>query len=464
MLDVSGSVSMLSIDEKVPFGKQFRLKYFDFDPEYVPLNHGSFGASPTVVADRRDAELRELRRNPDKYLRYTIEDRLNNNLDKIAPLLGITDPKTAKNVVFINNATMGVNTVLRSYPFKKGDFIIYANTTYYACARTAEFLVTLMGIKTKSVDIRYPVKADDIVKLYGKAIDEAFAEAKASGNESPTVMAFFDTVSSLPGCKLPWKKLVALCKEKKALSFVDAAHGIGLFRDLDLETVRPDFLTTNLHKWLFVPSCAAVLYVDAKFHNVIQTIPISHSYLPPKTAAQLHGKIKEDLLRDKFMFVGTADYTSYISTETAIDFRKSVCGGEEAIQQYIFKLAKQAAELFSTDLETEIITSGLENEEEDIQTAMVNVYLPTPSGPLDVSSPFSGVTSKTPTLDLEFVGDELESSILRKYNVYFPINVYNGKLYTRLSAQVYVDLDDFKYGLKSFKQAFADFEKKFGTK
>lgn len=104
---------------KSAFWQTVSPQIFRLWPEYVPLNHGSFGASPTVVADRRDAELRELRRNPDKYLRYTIEDRLNNNLDKIAPLLGITDPKTAKNVVFINNATMGVNTVLRSYPFKR---------------------------------------------------------------------------------------------------------------------------------------------------------------------------------------------------------------------------------------------------------------------------------------------------------------------------------------------------------
>jgi hypothetical protein len=36
-------------EAKVPFGKAMRETHFSFATSYVPLNHGSFGASPNTV-------------------------------------------------------------------------------------------------------------------------------------------------------------------------------------------------------------------------------------------------------------------------------------------------------------------------------------------------------------------------------------------------------------------------------
>lgn len=458
--------------EKVPFGKQFRLKYFDFDPEYIPLNHGSFGAVPKPVTERRDFELKEYRRNPEKYLRFTIASELTKTLDGLAPYLGITTPETAKNVVFVQNATVGVNTVLRSLPFTAQDTIIYASTTYGACAKTILFLQELFGVKTKVVDIVYPMSDQQIVNGYKKAIDESLTQnvTTALGNlktdgksltetSPPKIVAFFDSVSSQPGCKLPWKQLVSLCKEKNVLSFVDSAHGIGLLTDMDLENVRPDFLVTNLHKWFFVPAPAALLYVDKKFHKTVQTFPISHTYSSSKVDFTPGSDREKNRLRDKFLFIGTLDYTPLIASQDAIKFRKEVCGGEEKIKDYTFKLAGQAGELFAKEFGTDIMISGSSQKggEDDIQTSMINVYLPSPSGPLDLEAPVN--KNGKPPVDLEFAANELQYTLLFKYNVYFPIGVMNNKLYTRLSAQVYLDLDDFKTGIEAFKKEFAEYEK-----
>lgn len=453
------------MSDSVPFGKQFRLKYFDFDPEYVPLNHGSFGSAPIAVNARRDAENKELRANPDKYFRFTAGSRTATVLKKLWPYLGITSEKTGKNVVFVTNATMGVNTVLRSYPFKKNDVIIRANTTYQACSKTIDFLGDIMGVKSKTVNIEYPVKPSTVVESYAFAIDEAItevAESNKNTDNSGNIVVLFDTVSSQPGCKLPWKELVQLCKEKNVISIVDGAHGVGLLTDLDLENVRPDFFITNLHKWFFVPAPAALLYVDEKYHPIIQTIPVSHSYVSPTNASKMTGLMRENLLLDKFVFVGTSDYTGYIASEAAIEFREKICGGEENIRGYSYNLAKEAAKLFSTDLGTEIVASGDKNMDDDISTAMVNVYLPSPSGPKDINAIVK--SGEEIPVDLDFAANELQYAIMENSNVYFPIGIMEGKLYTRLSAQVYLDLDDFKYGLEAFKKEFKEFQEKWGNK
>lgn len=444
------------------FGKEFRAKYFEFDPEYVPLNNGSFGAPPAVVRERRDAEQLEFRRNPEKYMRFTIATKLTETLDQVAPFVGINDKDNARNLVFVSNATVGVNTVLRSWPFKKGDVIVYSSTTYGACAKTALFLKTLFDIETKSVDISYPMTNDEIVQKYSNAIDEVLA---SDSNKDKTVMAFFDTVSSQPGCKLPWKELVALCKQKQGdvLSFVDGAHAIGLLTDIDLDTVKPDFFVTNLHKWFFCPTPCTVLYVDQKHHDKVQTFPISHSYIPDVTSTYAaDSSVRKNLLHDKFLFVGTMDYTNYIASQEAIKFRRDVCGGEEAIRDYTYKLAKDAAQLFCNEFGTKTVTAGNNLDEDTTPTAMINVFLPTPSGPVDLEAPVDA--NGKHAVDLEFAANELQYALLFKYNVYFPIGVINNQLYTRLSAQVYLDLDDFQAGIDAFKKEYAEFQTQYVEK
>lgn len=467
----------------VPFGKRFRETYFDFDPEYLPFNHGSFGATPKQVIVRRDAEQLELRRNADKYYRYTIVERQERALRKLAPYFGISaSSKFANNLVFVGNATSGINIVLRSLPFKKGDVIIKANTTYGATSNTATFLQDVSDAKVDILNIPYPLAPSKIVEIYSDAIDKARAyakqvqaELKASNpsddslsSREPLIVVIFDTVISQPGAKFPWKEVVKVAREKKSLSLVDAAHGLGLLTDLDLETVQPDFFVTNLHKWFFTPSPSAVLYVDAKFHHIIQTFPVSHSYVSPEDGLKLTGTDRDNLLRNKFWFVQTTDYTGHIASEAAIEFREQVCGGEEAIKEYSYKLADEAARLWSTELGTEIVLTEEEKgkpygtwSSDDTRTAMINIYLPTPTGPYVVDPETKQKTSK---IDVDFAGPTIQHNLLFNQNVYFTVFVLNDKIYARICAQVYLDIDDFKVGLEKLKIELEAFNKKYGGK
>lgn len=414
----------------IPFGRQFRKEYFEFDPDYIPLNNGSFGASPKVVREFASAERARQRANADLYFRYDLLDRLAVGRNAVASVVD-ADPK---NLAFVQNATVGVNTVLRSIPFKKGDVVVSASTTYGGCANTLKFLAEKIGIINVLVTLNYPMSSDEVVAEYEQAIEKG----KALGEVK---MLFFDTVSSMPAARLPWERLVKLSKDNGLLSFVDAAHCIGLVGGISLNTVQPDFFITNMHKWFYVPTPAALLYVDPKHHRAIQTFPISHSYVPNDGSALPVG-VQENLLHHKFGFMSTCDYTHYVAAAKAAEFRREVCGGEEAIQKYCYDLAKAAAKLFADELNGEILHGG-DATDLSIATSMINVHIP-----------LEGV----PDSELWLATASIQENLLRKYKVFIPLSVYRSRAFVRLSAETYVEMADFEDGLKALKLAIKDYQ------
>ena len=236
---MANSLSTATANEtltETPFGHPMR-SYFQFDPSYLPLNHGSFGTYPKSVKDRLryTQELTEFR--PDTFFRYDLAKYIDSARTAIADLLGVSDGEC----VFVPNATTGVNTVLRSLVFKEGDVIVYFSTIYGSCEKTVEYLKETTPVKSAKVKLSYPMEDDDVLSKFHEKIKELKDQGKR-----PRV-AIFDTVSSLPGVRVPWERLVRMCKEEGVWSLVDGAHGAGHL-DLKLGEVQPDFFVSNCHK------------------------------------------------------------------------------------------------------------------------------------------------------------------------------------------------------------------------
>uniref|UniRef100_A0A0B7KK60 Aminotransferase class V domain-containing protein n=1 Tax=Bionectria ochroleuca TaxID=29856 RepID=A0A0B7KK60_BIOOC len=184
------------------------------------------------------------------------------NLNHVAQLVNAP----LRDVVFVGNATEGVNTVLRNLHWNPDgrDAIISFGTIYDAMARAEDFVVDYFKDKVVARDIllTYPVEDDEILRLFRETVRGIEAEGKRAR------VAVFDVVSSNPGVVFPWEAVTAACRELGVLSLVDGAQGIGMVH-LDLKTTDPDFFVSNCHKWLHVPRGCAVFYVPERNHKLI---------------------------------------------------------------------------------------------------------------------------------------------------------------------------------------------------
>lgn len=220
------------------FGQSIRDEQFNFASGYRPLNHGSFGAFPKSVAQyQRELQLAN-EAKPDTFLRYTYPKLLSESRAAIAPLIGAHKDE----VVFVPNATTGVNTVLRNIQFGDGDVALHFNTMYRSCLKTLQSLRETTPLRTHCINLEYPREDEEIVRQF----EDAVQMVRTRG--STVKLAIFDAVSTFPGVRFPWEPLVKICKTLGILSFVDGAHGIGHIDLTHLGALKPDFMISNCYK------------------------------------------------------------------------------------------------------------------------------------------------------------------------------------------------------------------------
>lgn len=223
------------------FGRKTREKYFSFNKQYHPLNHGSFGAFPKSVRNHQRTLQDEIESYPDTFLRYTYPELLGESRRAISPLLGVE----ADEVVFVPNATTGINTVLRNLVYEKDDVFVYFSTIYGACEKTLQSICesSHVGLEMFRVEIDYPIEDEDIISKFSGAVEQL------RKNGRKIKLAIFDTVVTLPGVAFPWEAMVKVCKDLGVLSLIDGAHGIGHIDLSHLGQVGPDFFVSNCYKY-----------------------------------------------------------------------------------------------------------------------------------------------------------------------------------------------------------------------
>lgn len=228
-----------------PFGHSMRNKYFScFDKAYIPLNHGSFGAFPTIVRDRQRELQDQIEARADHFLRYAFPRLLDQARVAVAPLLGVATDE----VVLLPNVTTGINTVLRSLVFAKGDVILHFSTDYDANYKTIDYVCESTSAEQVLVEIQYPIEDDEIVKRFRDMVRIVNDRDESSSQKKRVKIALFDTVVAFPGVRMPWEALIKACRELGVLSLIDGAHGIGHIDLTSLGEVGPDFFTSNCYK------------------------------------------------------------------------------------------------------------------------------------------------------------------------------------------------------------------------
>jgi len=127
--------SIRTVDTGTLFGHEL-LKRFGLRQNYTNLNHGSFGALANSVRDVQRDFVEQVEARPDQRFRVDYFNKVDQARTRIeryvaAPPLSI---------VLLENASAGVNSVLRSIVWTEGDVILYLSTAYNMVKFTAKWL------------------------------------------------------------------------------------------------------------------------------------------------------------------------------------------------------------------------------------------------------------------------------------------------------------------------------------
>jgi isopenicillin-N epimerase len=270
------------------------------DPDVSFLNHGSFGACPKVVLAKQH-ELRErLEREPILFYVREYQELLDDVRGQLAEFLGARPDDLA----FINNATTGCNTVLRSLALKPGDELVVTDHGYNACRAAIEFVAERAGARVVVAPLPFPIEGPEEVE---QAVLSVLGER--------TRFVLIDHVTSPTGLLLPVERLVPALQERGLFVMVDGAHAPGML-PLDLTALGADAYTGNAHKWLCAPKGAAFLHVRAEHQSWVRPLTISHG-------ANAQGSDRSRF-HQEFDWCGTVDPTAWMSIPTALEFMSSL--------------------------------------------------------------------------------------------------------------------------------------------
>jgi isopenicillin-N epimerase len=372
------------------------LEQWMLDPEVTYLNHGTVGAVPRPVLAAQQAIRDEMERQPSRFLLREVyplvgaarvpQTRMRRAAGEVAAFLGAR----GDDLVFVDNATAGVNVVLRSWPFSAGDEILVTDHSYPTTARLAAFVADQHGARVRTVRVPYP-----------KFDPTALVEAVAAAITPRTRLAVLDHVTSESALVFPMADLARRCRERGVPVLADAAHAPGML-PLDVPALGVDWYVGNLHKWAFAPRSCGILWAA------------------PDRQAPLHPPVISWGLGNgftaEFDWVGTRDPTPWLAAPAGLRFAEEI--GLDAARRYNHELAWRAAlEL------TRRWGTPLERDETSVGS-MVTIALPESLG--------------STADDAGRVRDQL----LEEDRIEVQIYPGDGRLWTRISAQVYNDWQD----------------------
>lgn len=377
------------------FGRSAR-DLWPLDPDVTYLNHGTVGATPRRVLEAQQAIRDEIERQPSRYL-----------LRELSGMMGVSPPNPSKtrvaaaavaefvgargvDLVFVDNATTGANAVLRSFPLAAGDEILITDNTYGAVANAARFVARERGATVRTVELPHPVTGQ-----------EGVVDSIAAALAPATRLAIVDHVTAESALVLPLGEIAVRCRQAGVAVLADGAHAPGALA-LDVPALGVDWYTGNLHKWAWAPRSSAFLWAAPERQATLH---------PPVISWGLDGGFNAE-----FDWVGTRDPSCFLAAVDAIAMMRDL--GLEAVRAYDHELAWEGAREVSARLGTEV------SAPESMIGTMATLPLPERMGASSAEAA------------------RLRDALLFEDRIEIQLHTWRGRLWIRISAQIYNDMDD----------------------
>ena len=287
---------------------------FLLDPDITFLNHGSFGACPRAVFERYQEWQLELEREPVLFLARRLEALLAEARAALGEYIG-ADPD---DLVFVPNATSGVNVAAWPLGLRTGDEVLSTNLEYGALDLTWEHVCGDFGARYVRVPVPLPIGGEE----------EVLETIWARVNDRTRVL-YLSHHTSGTALTLPVAELCRRARERGIVTVIDGAHVPGHL-PLNLRELDPDFYAGNCHKWLCAPKGAGFLYVRREFQHNVHPLVFSWGY---------EGDDPTFLARHEKQ--GTRDPSAYLTVPYAIEWQ--VSRDWDVVRERCHRLARRAA-------------------------------------------------------------------------------------------------------------------------
>jgi isopenicillin-N epimerase len=273
-------------------------EYFLLDPGVVFLNHGSYGAAPRPVFEAYQNWQRRLEHQPVLFLGRELPELLRES----RRVLGEYLHADADDLVYIPNATHGVNIIAHSLHLKPGDEILTTDHEYGACDYTWEFICNKTGAQYIHQPIPLPVHArEEIIEQFWQGVT------------ARTKVIYLSHITSSTAFRMPVEEICRSARQAGILTVIDAAHAPGQI-PVDLGALEADIVFGNCHKWMLAPKGSAFLFVRRDVQELIQPLVVSWGTHPTPDIATGSGFI------DILQWTGTKDPSAALAVPTAIQF------------------------------------------------------------------------------------------------------------------------------------------------
>ncbi len=381
-------------------------------PDVTYLNHGTVGATPRVVLEAQQAWQRRIEAQPARFLfrealHWSAADAavaarsghprslVRAAADEVGAFVGAC----GDDIVFVDNASTGINAVLRSLALADGDEILILDQAYGAVAKAAGFVARHAGARVVTVALPFPVDGDaaDVACACADAVERALGPR--------TRIAVIDHVASDTALVLPVAEIAARCRAHGVPVLVDGAHAPGAIA-LDIPALGVDWYVGNLHKWAFVPRACGLLWAAPERQAALH---------PPTISWGL-----DTGMTSEFDWTGTRDPSAILAAPTALAFMREALG-VDAMRAWnhdlVWRMAHALAERWGRRWTVPEAMVG----------CMATVPLPER---LDALGPDAM--------------PRLKDWLLRERGIEAQVLALRGRAHVRLAAQVYNDESDYE--------------------
>ena len=377
------------------FGRSM-LSLFPLDPAATYLNHGTVGVTPRRVLKAQQAWRDRIERHPARFMLRELWTFAGSKPDGptlmrqaatgVAAFVGAR----ADDLVFVDNTSTGVNAVVQSLPLDPGDEIVLSDHAYGGIVAAVHYAAQRAGATVRTVTLPYP------------AFDSAECVARIAEALTPhTRLAIVEHIAAESALVMPIEAIVRACHDRHVPVLVDGAHVPGALT-LNVSAIGADFYVANLHKWAMAPRSSAFMVVSPAFQAEIHPRVISWGFGTGFT--------------QEFDWVGTRDPTPWLAAPDGIRFLQEL--GFDELRRYNHDLAWSAARHLADSWKTPL----------EIDESMVGCMV-------SAMTPESCGTTKADAV-------RLRDRLLFDHDIEVQVHARAGRVWTRVSAQIYNDTED----------------------